>query len=49
MVAMNDEMSMSREGFLIFGGTNLSCVCTSKIFTFDLIGKKQKKVTAVGG
>ena len=49
MVAQNDEMSMSREGFMIFGGTNLSCVCTSKIFTFDLVGKKQKKVTAAAG
>ena len=41
MVALSDEQS-TKGGFMIFGGTNLSCYCRSKIFTFTMMNKSQK-------
>ncbi len=40
MVSYFDEQT-SRDGFMIFGGTNLNCYCRSKIFTFTLINKNK--------
>ena len=41
MVPLSDETT-HREGFMIFGGANLSCYCRSKIYTFTLMNKKRE-------
>lgn len=45
MVAMNSQQS-TKDGFMIFGGTNLSCYCRSKIFTFTMMNKKTSQKPA---